>query len=226
MNYLDLEILHEDNHLILINKKVGDLVQGDRTNDIPLSQMVKNYLKKKYNKCGEVFLGVTHRLDRPTSGVVIFAKTSKALRRINQMFRENKIAKKYWAIVKQKPQIKSQRLTHWLKKNSRTNKTTVYNKPTVDTKKAILDFKILKYLDNYTLLEINLQTGRSHQIRSQLAYIGSPIKGDIKYGYERTNRNGGIDLHARMVKFIHPVTKEKILIIARTPDEKIWNDCL
>jgi len=225
-NASNVQVLYEDNHLIAINKRVGDIVQGDKTNDPPLSEIVKAYLKQKYNKPGAVFLGVAHRLDRPTSGLVIFAKTSKALKRMNQLFVDKKIDKTYWALVKNVPQNQKDTLTHWLKKNPKTNTTKVYTKEVKDSKKAILHYKILLKLQRFTLLEIKLETGRSHQIRSQMAYIGSPIKGDLKYGAKRSNTDGGIHLHAKKVKFIHPVSKDFIVINASPPDEILWNECL
>ena len=225
-NESNVQVLYEDNHLIAINKRVGDIVQGDKTNDPPLSEIVKAYLKQKYNKPGAVFLGVAHRLDRPTSGLVIFAKTSKALKRMNQLFVDKKIDKTYWALVKNVPQNQKDTLTHWLKKNPKTNTTKVYTKEVKDSKKAILHYKILLKLQRFTLLEIKLETGRSHQIRSQMAYIGSPIKGDLKYGAKRSNTDGGIHLHAKKVKFIHPVSKDSIVINASPPDEILWNECL
>ena len=224
-NASNVQVLYEDNHLIAINKRVGDIVQGDKTNDPPLSEIVKAYLKQKYNKPGAVFLGVVHRLDRPTSGLVIFAKTSKALKRMNQLFVDKKIDKTYWALVKNAPQQQKDTLTHWLKKNPKTNTTKVYPKEVKDSKKAILHYKILLKLQRYSLLEITLETGRSHQIRSQMAYIGSPIKGDLKYGAKRSNTDGGIHLHAKKVEFIHPVSKDSITINASLPDEKLWNEC-
>lgn len=224
-NASNVQVLYEDNHLIAINKRVGDIVQGDKTNDPPLSEIVKAYLKQKYNKPGAVFLGVVHRLDRPTSGLVIFAKTSKALKRMNQLFVDKKIDKTYWALVKNTPQQQKDTLNHWLKKNPKTNTTKVYPKEVKDSKKAILHYKILLKLQRYSLLEITLETGRSHQIRSQMAYIGSPIKGDLKYGAKRSNTDGGIHLHAKKVEFIHPVSKDSISINASLPDEKLWNEC-
>lgn len=225
-NASNVQVLYEDNHLIAVNKRVGDIIQGDKTNDPPLSEIVKGYLKRKYNKSGAVFLGVTHRLDRPTSGLVIFAKTSKALKRMNQLFVDKKIDKTYWALVKNAPQKQKDTLTHWLKKNPKTNTTKVFPKEVKDSKKAILYYKILLNLQRFTLLEIKLETGRSHQIRSQMAYIGSPIKGDLKYGAKRSNTDGGIHLHAKKVQFIHPVSKDSIVINASPPDEVLWNECL
>jgi 23S rRNA pseudouridine1911/1915/1917 synthase len=222
-NVDNLQVLFEDNHLIIINKRVGDIVQGDKTGDKPLSEITKEYLVKKYNKPGNVYLGVVHRLDRPTSGAVIFAKTSKALTRLNKMLVDKKIDKTYWAIVDGKVS-EEQTLIHHLKKNPKNNKATVYTSETEGAKRAILHFKILMHLDRYTLLEIDLETGRHHQIRSQLAFIGHPIKGDVKYGFKRPNQNGGINLHARKIEFIHPVSQEEIDVFAPTPEEDtLWN---
>ncbi len=221
----NLQVLFEDNHLIIINKRAGDIVQGDKTGDKPLSDVVKEYIKDKYNKPNNVYLGVVHRLDRPTSGLVIFAKTSKALERLNKMLREKEIHKTYWAVVKNKPSKEKDTLTNWLKKNPKNNKSTAFNKETIDCKKAILHYKIIKELDTYFLLEIDLKTGRHHQIRCQLANIGSPIKGDLKYGFNRSNKDASIHLHARKIEFTHPVSKEKISITAPTPNDVIWNAC-
>ncbi len=222
----DLEILYEDNHIIIVNKRVGDISQGDKTGDTPLSEIVKDYLKKKYNKPGKVFLGVVHRLDRPTSGVIVFARTSKALERLNKMLREKQLKKTYWALVKNKPSKPQDTLVHYLKKNPKNNKSTTFVKPTDGSKKAILHYKIIKELETYILLEIDLETGRHHQIRAQLAAIGCPIKGDLKYGFSRSNKNGGIHLHARKIEFTHPVTKEKISVTAPTEKEDIlWKNC-
>ena len=222
----NLEVLFEDNHLLIVNKKSGDIVQGDKTGDKPLSDVVKEYIKEKYNKPGEVFLGVVHRLDRPTSGVIIFARTSKALERLNKMLRERTISKTYWAVVKNTPLKEKDSLIHFLKKNPKNNKSTVFTKETDASKKAILHYSVIKKLDNYSLLEIDLETGRHHQIRAQLAYIGSPIKGDLKYGASRSNKDGSIHLHARKILFTHPVSKENISILAPIPNEVIWNVCL
>jgi 23S rRNA pseudouridine1911/1915/1917 synthase len=222
----NLEVLFEDNHLLIVNKKSGDIVQGDKTGDKPLSDVVKEYIKEKYNKPGEVFLGVVHRLDRPTSGVIIFARTSKALERLNKMLRERTISKTYWAVVKNTPLKEKDSLIHFLKKNPKNNKSTVFTKETDASKKAILHYSVIKKLDNYSLLEIDLETGRHHQIRAQLAYIGSPIKGDLKYGASRSNKDGSIHLHARKISFTHPVSKENILFLAPIPNESIWNACL
>jgi len=222
----NLEVLFEDNHLLIVNKKSGDIVQGDKTRDKPLSDVVKEYIKEKYNKPGEVFLGVVHRLDRPTSGIIIFARTSKALERLNKMLRERTISKTYWAVVKNTPLKEKDSLIHFLKKNPKNNKSTVFTKETDASKKAILHYSVIKKLDNYSLLEIDLETGRHHQIRAQLAYIGSPIKGDLKYGASRSNKDGSIHLHARKILFTHPVSKENISILAPIPNEVIWNVCL
>ncbi|MBP4143180.1 RNA pseudouridine synthase [Flavobacterium sp. I-SCBP12n] len=221
-NKSNLQILHEDNHLIVINKRVGDIVQGDKTGDKPLSDVVKEYIKDKYNKPGEVFLGVVHRLDRPTSGIIVFARTSKALTRMNELFSNRETQKTYWCIVKNKPLIAEDKLTHYLKRNEKNNSSKAHLKEVPDSKLAILDYKIIKELTNYFALEINLHTGRHHQIRAQLSAIGSPIKGDLKYGFDRSNPDGGIHLHARKLVFIHPVTKENTIIIAPTPDEVLW----
>jgi len=221
----NLEVLFEDNHLLIVNKKSGDIVQGDKTGDKPLSEVVKEYIKEKYNKPGEVFLGVVHRLDRPTSGIIIFARTSKALERLNKMLRDRVISKTYWAIIKNNPKKVKDTLIHFLKKNPKNNKSTVFTKKTEGSKKAILHFTIKKKLDNYSLLEIDLETGRHHQIRAQLSFIGSPIKGDLKYGASRSNKDGSIHLHARTINFTHPVSKKTITIIAPIPNEVIWNAC-
>ena len=221
----NLEVLYEDNHLIIVNKKSGDIAQGDKTGDTPLSEVVKLYLKEKYNKPGNVFLGVVHRLDRPTTGVIVFARTSKALERLNKMLRDKTIRKTYWAVVKNKPAKSEDTLTSYLKKNPKNNKSTAYTQETEGSKRAVLHYKILKSLDNYHLMEVDLETGRHHQIRCQLAAIGSPIKGDLKYGFNRSNRDGSIHLHARKIAFVHPVSKEDISVIAPTPDDPIWKAC-
>ena len=219
----NLQVLHEDNHLIVINKRVGDIVQGDKTGDKPLSEVIKEYIKDKYNKPGEVFLGVIHRLDRPTTGIVLFAKTSKALTRMNTLFSNRETQKTYWAIVKNKPENSEDKLVHYLKRNEKNNTSKAHIKEVPDSKIASLDYKIIASLQNYYALEINLHTGRHHQIRAQLAAIGSPIKGDLKYGFDRSNPDGGIHLHARKLVFTHPVTKENIEITAPTPNDSIWN---
>lgn len=222
----NLEVLFEDNHLCIVNKRAGDITQGDKTKDKPLSDIVKAYLKSKYNKPGNVYLGTVHRLDRPTSGIIIFAKTSKALERLNKMLREKQIEKTYWAVVKNTPKKEKNTLVNHLKKNPKNNKSYAFEKEINGSKRAVLHYKILKKLTNYTLLEINLETGRHHQIRCQLANIGSPIKGDLKYGFKRSNKDGSIHLHARKIKFIHPVSKEKIILTAPLPKDTIWDVCL
>ena len=219
----NLQILHEDNHIIVVNKRVGDIVQGDKTGDKPLSDVVKEYIKDKYNKPGEVFLGVVHRLDRPTTGIVVFAKTSKALTRLNELFSNRETQKTYWASVKNAPPKSNDTLIHYLKRNTKNNTSKAHNKEVPESKKASLEYTVFKKLDNYFALEINLHTGRHHQIRAQLQAIGCPIKGDLKYGFDRSNPDGGIHLHARKLVFVHPVSKELITIIAHTPNEVIWN---
>ena len=223
-NIDNLIVLYEDNHIIAVNKRVGDIVQGDKTGDNPLSEIVKSFLKKKYNKLNNVFLGVVHRIDRPTSGVVIFAKTSKSLKRLNNMIKNSEIKKFYWAITKTKPEKRNDTLVHWLKKNPKNNKSTHFKKETENSKKAILHYKIIKELKNYYLVEVLLETGRHHQIRTQLSAIGCPIKGDLKYGYDRSNKDGGICLHAKKISFSHPVTKKKILISAPLFEHDIWKE--
>ncbi|MEP3379082.1 MAG: RluA family pseudouridine synthase [Maribacter dokdonensis] len=222
----NLQVLFEDNHLIIINKRPGDIVQGDKTGDQPLSDTVKTYLKIKYNKPGNVYLGVVHRLDRPTSGIVVFAKTSKALPRLNKMFAEKDAKKTYWAIVKNIPKEPEKRLVHWMKRNTKQNKSYANIKEVPDSKKAMLTYKTIKKLNHYFLLQIDLETGRHHQIRSQLSAIGSPIKGDLKYGFNRSNDDGSIHLHARKLRLTHPVKKEPLEIIAPPPNDPIWNACL
>ena len=222
-NKSNLQILHEDNHIIVVNKRVGDIVQGDKTGDQPLSEIVKEYIKDKYNTPGEVFLGVVHRLDRPTSGIVVFARTSKALMRLNELFSNRETQKTYWAVVKNKPSKNSDTLVHFLKRNEKNNTSKAHLKEVPESKKASLDYTIIKELNNYFALEINLHTGRHHQIRAQLSAIGCPIKGDLKYGFDRSNPDGGIHLHARKLEFVHTVSKEKIELIAPTPSDAIWN---
>jgi 23S rRNA pseudouridine1911/1915/1917 synthase len=222
----NLQILFEDNHILIVNKRAGDITQGDKTGDKPLSDVVKEYIKDTYNKPGNVYLGVVHRLDRPTSGAIIFAKTSKSLERLNKMLRDKTIHKTYWAVVKNHPKKEKETLINFLKKNPKNNKSTAYPKEIDGSKKAILHYVILKKLERYSLLEIDLETGRHHQIRTQLATIGSPIKGDLKYGFDRSNKDGSIHLHARKIQFTHPVTKEQITITATPPNEVIWNACL
>jgi 23S rRNA pseudouridine1911/1915/1917 synthase len=221
----NLEVLFEDNHIIIVNKKAGDITQGDKTGDKPLSDVVKEYVKDKYNKPGNVYIGTVHRLDRPTSGIIIFARTSKALERLNKMLRNKTIHKTYWAIVKKNPKKEKDTLVNFLKKDPKKNKSFVHKKEIEGSKKAILHYKIIKKLNHYFLLEIDLETGRHHQIRTQLSFIGSPIKGDLKYGFDRSNKDGSISLHARKIEFIHPVSKENISIIAPTPNDAIWNVC-
>lgn len=217
-----MTVLYEDNHIIIVNKTCSEIVQGDKTGDKPLSEIVKDWLKEKYNKPGNVFCGVTHRLDRPVSGIVVFAKTSKALSRLNEMFRNKEIKKTYWAIVKNRPKQESAELSHYLKKNEKQNKSYAYAPEKAGTKHAILSYKLIATSDNYNLLEVDLKTGRHHQIRCQLSTIGCPIKGDLKYGADRSNADGGISLHSRRVSFIHPVSKELIEVEAPVPDDVLW----
>ncbi len=219
---LSERILFEDNHIIAVYKQVGDIVQGDKTGDEPLSEKVKKYLKQKYNKTGNIFLGVTHRIDRPVSGAVIFAKTSKALSRLNKMFSLNEIHKTYWAIVKNEPPAEKGELVHWLKKNEKQNKSYAVNPEEKESQKAVLQYKTIGKSDNYFLLSVILLTGRHHQIRCQLASIGCPIRGDLKYGFPRSNPDNGIDLLARQVKFIHPISKAEIVINAPIPQNNLW----
>lgn len=218
----NLDVLYEDNHIIVVNKRVGDIVQGDKTGDKPLSDVVKEYLKEKYNKPGNVYLGVVHRLDRPTTGIVLFARTSKALPRLNDLFKNRETQKTYWAVVKNKPEKETDTLVHYLKRNEKSNTSRAHVKEVPNSKKASLDYTIIKTLNNYYVLEVNLHTGRHHQIRSQLSAIGSPIKGDLKYGFDRSNPDGGIHLHARKLEFIHPVTKEHLVITAPVPNDTVW----
>ena len=218
-----MTVLYEDNHIIAVNKTCNEIVQGDKTGDTPLSEIVKAYIKEKYNKPGDVFLGVTHRLDRPTSGVVLFARTSKALTRLNEMFKSHEqIRKTYWAIVQGAPKIPEARLENYLVRNEAQNKSYIAKPGAKEAKLAVLTYKTLVRGDNYTLLEINLETGRHHQIRCQLAAIGCPVKGDLKYGAKRSNPDGGICLHARQIEFIHPVSKQEICITAPVPDDALW----
>jgi len=222
-----LEILYEDNHIIAVNKRCREIVQGDKSGDEPLSDKVKQYIKEKYNKEGDVYLGLPHRIDRPVSGVVIFARTSKALVRLNEMFqkREEEISKIYWAIVTKCPPLEEDTLTHYLVKNNEKNRTNAHIKQRTGTKKAVLDYKLMTRSQKYFMLEVKLHTGRHHQIRAQLAKIDCPIKGDLKYGSAHPNKNKGINLHARKLEFIHPVKKEKITIIAPVPlDDNLWRE--
>jgi 23S rRNA pseudouridine1911/1915/1917 synthase len=217
------EILYEDNHLIIVNKPAGALAQGDQSGDAPMAEHVKAYIKEKYGKPGEVFLGVVHRLDRPVSGVLIFARTSKALERMNALFRDKQVRKTYWAVVYKTPQPEAGTLEHYLSKDAQKLKAKVFSKPSGDAKLCVLDYRLIAQSDRYTLLEIQPHTGRYHQIRAQLSHIGCPIKGDIKYGSPRTNENGGIHLHARKVSFLHPVRKEKIEVTAPLPSaDAVW----
>jgi len=216
-----LEVIYEDNHLIAINKKSGDISQGDKTGDLPLSDYIKEYLKKKYNKLGNVYLGTIHRIDRPTSGVLVFAKTSKALSRMNELFRENKIQKTYWAVVKNQTPKTQGTLKNYLSKNNKQNKSYVCQEN--EGKLAELEYQTIKKLKNYYFLEIKPKTGRHHQIRVQLSNIGCPIKGDLKYGDKRSNKDQSIHLHARKIEFTHPVSKEILIITAPTPPDIIWN---
>lgn len=217
-----MEVIYEDNHLIAVDKTCSEIVQGDKTGDTPLSDMLKAWLKEKYSKPGNVFVGVAHRLDRPVSGVVLFAKTSKALVRLNEMFRTGGVKKTYWAIVKNCPPHEEGELTNWLVRNEKQNKSYAYDTERPDAKKAILRYKIIARSDNYYLLEIDLKTGRHHQIRCQLAKMGCPIKGDLKYGFDRSNKDGGISLHARSAEFTHPVSHEEVKIVAPIPDDNLW----
>ncbi len=219
-----MQVLYEDNHIIIVNKESGEIVQGDKTGDRTLADDVKAYIKEKYAKPGSVFLGVTHRLDRPVSGIVIFAKTSKALSRINDMLRNGEIHKTYWAITKNRPKEEQANLTHWIKRNEKQNKSYAYDKEVPGTKKAILHYKVIGSTDNYTLLEVNLLTGRHHQIRCQLAKIGCPIRGDLKYGAKRSNPDGSISLLARKIEFTHPVSKKTIIVEAPLPKDNLWHE--
>jgi 23S rRNA pseudouridine1911/1915/1917 synthase len=217
-----MNVLYEDNHIIIVNKASGEIVQGDKTGDTPLVETVRAYIKEKYNKPGNVFCGLTHRLDRPVSGVVIFAKTSKALERINNMLKNHEIKKTYWAIVKNTPKQASGTLVNYLVRNEKQNKSYAYNTEKPNSKRAELNYQIIGQSDRYTLLEVNLITGRHHQIRCQLAAMGCPIKGDLKYGFDRSNPDGSISLHARSVEFTHPVSKELIHVEAPTPVDNLW----
>lgn len=222
MQLTDKDILHIDNHSIVVNKRAGDLVQGDKTGDEPLSEKVKSYLKKKFNKPGNVFCGVVHRLDRPTSGALVFARTSKGLSRLNEQFRKGEPRKTYWAIVSEMPEKKSATLHHFLKRNEKQNKSYASNHSTEGSKEAVLTYEVIAQSDRYFLLEIQLETGRHHQIRCQLAKIGCPIKGDLKYGASRSNKDGSICLHARKLKYFHPTSKEEVEVVADTPKDALW----
>ena len=218
-----MEVIYEDNHVIVVSKTSSEIVQGDKTGDTPLSELVKQYLKEKYNKPGNVFVGVTHRLDRPVSGLVVFAKTSKALARLNDMFRNGEVKKTYWAIVKDCPPETEGTLVHYLVRNEKQNKSYAYDREKPGAKKAVLHYKLIGHSDNYYLLEVDLQTGRHHQIRCQLAKMGCPIKGDLKYGFPRSNPDGSICLHARRVSFVHRVSKMLIDLEAPLPEGNLWN---
>lgn len=218
-----MTVVYEDNHIVVVNKTSSEIVQGDKTGDTPLSEMVKQYLKEKYNKPGNVFIGVTHRLDRPVSGLVVFAKTSKALPRLNEMFRNGEVKKTYWAIVKECPKETEGELVHYLVRNEKQNKSYAYDKEVKNSKKAVLHYKLIGHSQNYYLLEVDLKTGRHHQIRCQLAKMECPIKGDLKYGSPRSNPDGSICLHARTVQFVHPVSKEMIRLTAPVPEGNLWN---
>lgn len=217
-----MTVVYEDNHIIIVNKTASEIVQGDKTGDVPLSETVKQYLKEKYHKPGNVFIGVTHRLDRPVSGLVVFAKTSKALSRLNEMFKNSEVKKTYWAIVKQTPAETEGELVNYLVRNEKQNKSYAYDTEKPGSKKAILHYRLIARSDNYSLLEVDLKTGRHHQIRCQLAKMGCPIKGDLKYGFPRSNPDGSICLHARRVCFVHPVSKELIDVVAPVPSDNLW----
>lgn len=218
-----MNVVYEDNHLIIVNKSSSEIVQGDKTGDKPLSEMVKEYIKQKYHKPGNVFLGVVHRLDRPVSGLVVFARTGKALARLNEMFRTKEVHKTYWAIVGNYPPTEEGELVHWLVRNEKQNKSYAYDKEKPEAKKAILDYKLIGRSERYFLLEVDLKTGRHHQIRCQLAKMGCPIKGDLKYGSPRSNPDGSICLHARRVRFVHPVSKQEIDVTAPVPEGNLWH---
>lgn len=219
----NLQVLYEDNHLIAVNKRSGDIVQGDKTGDQPLSEVVKEYIAEKYNKPGAVYLGVVHRLDRPTSGVILFAKTSKALTRLNKIFSTREAEKTYLAVVQNMPPKAEDTLVHHLVRNTKQNKSYANFEESAQSKKGILHYKLIQKLDRYFVLEINLETGRHHQIRAQLAAINTPIKGDLKYGFNRSNSDGSIHLHASSLRFVHPVRKEELTIIAAPPKDPIWD---
>lgn len=219
-----MKVVYEDNHIIIVNKCSGEIVQGDKTGDKPLSDTVKEYIKQKYNKPGNVFLGVVHRLDRPVSGLVVFAKTSKALSRLNDMFRTGDVHKTYWAVVKRRDIAMEGTLTDWLTRNERQNKSYAHEREVPGAKKAVLKYKVRAVADNYMLIEVTLLTGRHHQIRCQLSHMGCPIKGDLKYGAPRSNPDGSISLLSRRVEFVHPVSKENIVAYADVPNDRLWHD--
>ena len=221
-----LTVLYEDNHLIAVKKLSGEIIQSDQTGDTTLAEKVKDYIKKKYKKPGEVFLGIIHRLDRPVGGVIIFARTSKALKRMNELFREKKIKKEYWAIVEEKPPLEEEQLINWLKKNQDKNRSRAYEKEVKASKKAILSYQLVGRSKNYFYLKINPLTGRHHQIRVQLSFIGCRIKGDVKYGAKRTNKDGGIHLFAKSLSFVHPIKKEPLAISANPPIDPLWDEFL
>lgn len=218
-----MEVIYEDNHIIIVNKDSSEIVQGDKTGDTPLSDTVKEYIRQKYHKLGNVFLGVVHRLDRPVSGVVVFARTGKALARLNDMFRTKDVHKTYWAIVTKRPPEEQGELVHWLVRNERQNKSYAYMKGVPQSKQAILDYRLIGCSERYFLLEVDLKTGRHHQIRCQLAKMGCPIKGDLKYGAPRSNPDGSISLHARCIRFVHPVSKKEICVEAPLPKDALWH---
>lgn len=217
-----MEVVYEDNHIIIVNKQSGEIVQGDKTGDRPLSETVKEYIKVKYHKPGNVFLGVVHRLDRPVSGLVVFAKTSKALARLNEMFRKGDVHKNYWAIVKNTPTQSEAELNNWIVRNEKQNKSYAYDHEVKNSKNARLRYSVLARTDRYTLLEVHLMTGRHHQIRCQLSHMGCPIKGDLKYGFPRSNPDGSISLMAKRIEFVHPVSKDIIQVEAPTPSDALW----
>lgn len=218
-----MDVVYEDNHIIIVNKRSSEIVQGDKTGDRPLAEEVKEYIKEKYHKPGNVFLGVVHRLDRPVSGLVVFARTGKALARLNEMFRTKEVKKTYWAIVGNCPSLPEGELCHWLVRNEKQNKSYAYDAEKPGAKQAILDYRLIGRSDRYYLLEVDLKTGRHHQIRCQLAKIGCPIKGDLKYGAPRSNPDGSISLHARRICFIHPVSKKEICVEAPLPEDRLWH---
>ncbi|MGN0069407.1 MAG: RluA family pseudouridine synthase [Prevotella sp.] len=220
-----MKVIYEDNHVIIVAKQSGEIVQGDKTGDTPLAEMVKAYIKEKYAKPGNVFLGVAHRLDRPVSGLVVFARTSKALARLNDMFRNGEVHKTYWALTRNRPQEEEGTLTHWLVRNEQQNKSYAYDHEVERSKKAVLKYRVIGQTENYSLIEIQLLTGRHHQIRCQLAAMGCPIKGDLKYGARRSNPDGSISLLARKVSFIHPVSRQPITAEAPLPDDALWQSC-
>lgn len=217
-----MEVVYEDNHVIVVNKRSGEIVQGDKTGDTTLADTVKAYLKEKYNKPGNVFVGVVHRLDRPVGGLVVFARTSKALSRLNEMFRTGNVHKTYWAVTRNKPAENEGELVHWLVRNEKQNKSYAYNHEVPQSKRAVLKYRVIGHNDNYFLIEVKLLTGRHHQIRCQLAAIGCPIKGDLKYGARRSNPDGSISLLSRHVDFVHPVSKQTISLDAPLPDDNVW----